>query len=119
MRTRCNNPNYFKYHLYGGRGITICNRWNDFSLFVKDMGYKPHPSYSIDRIDTNGPYNPENCRWASKTTQSRNKRTIRLITYRDKTQCIAAWAEEFGIPRSTISWRLQNGKSDLEAIGVE
>lgn len=82
---RCENENCRAYPYYGGRGITICDRWrNDFTAFVNDMGAKPEGT-SIDRIDVNGNYEPGNCRWADKFTQSRNRRNVkqredRLIT---------------------------------------
>jgi len=73
MRTRCVNPSHVAYKHYGGRGITVCERWNDFSLFLADMGERPENT-SIDRIDVNGNYEPGNCRWADAKTQARNKR---------------------------------------------
>lgn len=74
MRNRCNNKNYKQYKDYGGRGIKVCERWNNFGNFIKDMGDKPSPDYSIDRIDVNGNYEPSNCRWATWKQQALNKR---------------------------------------------
>jgi hypothetical protein len=74
MRQRCGNPDAPNYHNYGGRGITICERWDDFANFATDMGEKPGPEYSVDRIDNDGNYEPGNCHWATPSEQSLNTR---------------------------------------------
>ncbi|MGQ3740882.1 AP2 domain-containing protein [Bacillus sp. Fil] len=74
MRQRCLNPNNTNYPNYGGRGILVCERWKDFENFLEDMGERPSMEYTLDRIDSNGDYEPNNCRWSDKTLQVRNRR---------------------------------------------
>jgi len=104
MKTRCYNKNNHGYKYYGARGIKICKRWNKFKNFYKDIGEKPK-GMSIDRIDNNGNYKPSNCRWATQKEQCRNTRRNHNITFKNKTQCITAWAEEIGINRRTLQHR--------------
>jgi hypothetical protein len=77
MRSRCNTPSSGSYHNYGARGITVCARWDDFENFIEDMGEKPGPDHSIDRIDNEGNYEPDNCRWATRKQQTENQRPRR------------------------------------------
>lgn len=111
MHQRCNKPVGQWAHLYHGKGITVCARWtgpDGFVNFLADMGPIP-AGHTLDRIDSNGGYSPENCRWATPTIQSRNTSRNRQLTYDGRTQCLAAWAEERGIPRKTLTARLVYG----------
>lgn len=107
MRTRCNNPNYDKYQWYGGKGVTVCDEWSSFKPFREwalSHGYQD--SLTIDRIDPNSNYNPENCRWVDRKAQANNRTSNRMITYNGKTQSMQLWAEELGINASTFKQRL-------------
>jgi hypothetical protein len=111
MRQRCNNPNSTHYRHYGGRGITICARWDDFELFIADVGDKPSKRHSLDRIDVNGDYKPGNVRWATQKEQRWNTRPEFAPgqTAFGRTQTLDEWAREFGIKRGTLGRRLHDG----------
>ena len=113
MKDRCYNPNNKQYKDYGGRGINICAEWQTphshkggraFKKWALENGYAEN--LTIDRIDCNKGYSPENCRWVSMKVQQNNKRNNRLITHNGKTQTIAQWCEELGLPFSTVKNRL-------------
>jgi hypothetical protein len=107
MRARCNNPNNSAYRNYGGRGITICSEWNDSLLsFLKDMGNRPSDEHELDRIDNDGPYCRENCRWVLPAENARNKRDNRLFDVDGVTKCLQDWAEEYKIPTPTLWHRV-------------
>lgn len=108
MRARCLQASNPAYRYYGGRGISICERWNDFSLFLADMGRRPSSDHSIDRIDVNGNYEPGNCRWATKKDQARNTRTARMVTFRGATRPLNDWADEIGICRTALIRRIRD-----------
>jgi len=108
MIQRCTNPRATYYRAYGGRGIRVCERWLHFENFLSDMGpCRPH--FSLERKDTNGDYEPGNCRWATRAEQARNSRSNRLLTHAGKTLCLVDWAAEVGISEKVISDRLRLG----------
>lgn len=109
MIQRCTNPNNDRYNNYGGRGITICKRWLNFIDFNEDMGKSWKPGLTIERKNNDLGYCKENCCWATRTEQNRNKRNNHLETFRGKAKCIAAWSEETGIPYHIIRWRINKG----------
>jgi hypothetical protein len=116
MRQRCLNALHRAYPSYGGRGITICRRWLDsFEAFLKDMGERPD-NRSLDRIDNDGNYKPDNCRWATCSEQQRNTRANRLLTHNGMTKCVSEWAENTGIHRATIRGRLRIGWTVTDAL---
>lgn len=113
MIKRCSNKNDSAFARYGGRGITVCSRWlgdGGYQNFLRDMGRAPVPQSTIERIDNEAGYDPENCRWASRKVQARNKRNNFEITYDDRTQCLTAWAEELGIPWGCLHYRITRAK---------
>jgi len=118
MKNRCFNPNTKYYSDYGGRGIGVCDRWkNSSENFLADMGLKPTPKHSLDRIDNDGDYCLDNCRWATKAEQENNKRTNKpLITIGNKTYTIVQWAKKMGFSASVIQGRLDMGWSKYKAV---
>lgn len=116
MLSRCSNPNYREFHHYGGRGIRVCERWRAFEYFYADMGPRPSSKHSIDRIDTNGNYEPSNCRWATWKEQQRNRRNNRILEIDGVKKCVAEWAEVVGLDASRINDRLAKGWCPHQAI---
>lgn len=117
MKARCGNPKNRVYPNYGGRGITVCDRWlNSFDNFIADVGYAPSEDYSIDRIDTNGNYEPGNVRWATDQEQANNTRTVTMLTAFGKTQSTTQWARETGIDRRLICQRIALGWTHERAV---
>lgn len=106
MKNRCFNIKASNYARYGGRGIKVCKRWIRFDNFLADMGIRPQGK-TIDRIDVNGPYSLENCRWASLAEQQRNARRTVYVTFQGKTECLSYWSEKFGINKDTLVYRLK------------
>lgn len=120
IKQRCLNYNSEDYKYYGERGIEVCDRWiNSFQNFYDDMGDRPSNKYSIDRIDNNGNYSPENCRWATRREQCRNMRKNRYITYCGITLILQDWADFIGINQSTfLTYKKNHNCSYEEAINA-
>jgi hypothetical protein len=110
IKQRCYNPNKTSYQNYGGRGITVCERWREsYPNFLADMGPRPSPKHSIDRIDNDGPYSPDNCRWTTREEQNTNKRNTVWITHNDQTKPLKQWADELNLNRATLFYRYRAG----------
>lgn len=113
MKQRCSNPNHKDYHRYGGRGISVCPRWEkDFAAFLSDVGERPSSKHSLDRIDRDGNYEPGNVRWATPTEQARNKAACIILSIDGETKPLAQWAEELNIPHRTLVSRHAKGWTD-------
>ena len=115
MIRRCTDPREKKYHLYGGRGITVCERWMAFENFLADMGEVPD-GMTLDRINPDGNYEPMNCRWATPTTQANNTRRNRKLTLNGVTHTIMEWSRIVGVNHETIRRRINRGVSVKEAL---
>ena len=126
MKQRCTDPNNKAYKNYGGRGITVCKEWCDsyekFREWALENGYDKdaaHGKSTIDRIDNEKGYSPDNCRFVDAKTQARNTRTNRFIEYNGETKTLAEWGEETGIYCLTIHYRLKNGWSVEDALTIK
>lgn len=118
MRTRCNNPKHRAYPYYGGRGITVCERWmNSFVVFLADMGPCP-PGHWLDRKESNLNYSPENCKWSTPQEQQNNRRDNILLTFQGRTQSEAMWERELGFRPKTINNRRRHGWPTERAIAT-
>lgn len=119
MKQRCNNPNNKHYKNYGGRGIKFCKEWNIFDKFLLDMGYRPGKKYSLDRIDVNGDYYKENCKWSDRYTQDRNRRNSVYLKYKGKNYILQDLANLVNLNQQTIQKRLKKGMSVEEAVSKQ
>lgn len=115
MHKRCNDPTCGHYQRYGGRGIRVCDRWQEFAAFLADMGEAP-AGMSLDRIDNDTGYEPGNCRWATLREQARNMRTSRRLTIRGVSKTVAEWAESSTASYKVVHRRLQRGWTPEEAV---
>lgn len=118
MKARCQNPKNHKYPVYGGRGITVCAKWQTFAGFYADMGDCPD-GMSIDRINNDGNYEPSNCRWATVEQQMSNQSTNTNLTFYGKTMTVSQWARELGIHPTTILQRINRSGWSVEKALTE
>lgn len=108
MVQRCEDVNYYKYKYYGGKGITVCKRWKEFPNFLEDMGVPPD-GYSLDRIDSNGDYSPNNCRWSTTVQQMQNRSNSIILEFNGIKQCLTLWAKTLGIGKAALTYRIKSG----------
>lgn len=106
MKLRCNNPNNHNYYNYGARGISVCERWTEFESFMEDMGPRPSPDHSLERINNEEGYAPNNCRWAMKEEQAQNRRVTLKADVNGVRVAISKLARECGISPSTMAFRI-------------
>jgi hypothetical protein len=111
MKSRCRHTRRRDYKHYGGRGIRVCERWQVFENFLADMGRSPSPGHTVDRIDSNGNYEPSNCRWATQREQCNNKRDTIWLTYKGERATLLQWAERTGIGWHAMYQRRRRGWS--------
>lgn len=117
MKQRVFNKNHVGYKNYGGRGIAICERWlNSFEDFIADMGRRPTPKHSIERVENDGNYEPSNCVWGTKAEQINNTRSNNRVTVGSVTLTVSQWAKRSGLKRTTISGRMRMGWSKETAV---
>lgn len=116
MKARCYNPDEPHYGIYGGRGVKICKEWlESFESFLRDMGERPNGK-TIDRIDTNGNYEPGNCRWATSFEQAQNRRDTIWIEFEGERKTLLGWAAKVRLPAHLIGWRIKKGWSARAAL---
>lgn len=115
MMDRCYNEKSSSFKIYGGRGIKVCDRWHDYEKFYEDMG-DPECGMSIDRIDFNGDYSPENCRWLDVVGQCNNRRSNYWIEHDGERKSLSDWARKYGIKPATLQMRIEKGMSFIDAV---
>lgn len=118
VKSRCTNPRATGFKDYGGKGVSVCDRWLVFGNFLADMGECPSDKHSLDRIDNAKGYEPENCRWLLRSLQNRNRTTNRIIVANGVTATMAEWAEKTGLTPEAIRTRLNRGWTGERAINT-
>lgn len=116
MKNRCQNPDHPRYKDWGGRGITVCDKWQAYEGFFEDMGERPSQDLSIDRIDNDLGYYKENCQWGTEEIQSWNRRSNKLLEYNGIQETYHYWEEQSGIPARLIGLRIRRGWSPERAL---
>jgi hypothetical protein len=119
MRSRCNDPKSESYKNYGGRGIKVCERWGKFENFLEDMGLPPTGRHQPDRIDNDGNYEPSNVRWATAKQNANNRGDNVVLEFEGRKQTMAQWADERGIGRTTLQYRIAHGWPVDKALDVD
>lgn len=117
MKNRCYREKDEHFHRYGGRGITVCERWIEcFENFISDMGFRPSGKHSLDRKNNDGNYEPDNCKWSTKKEQCNNRASNNRINLNGVLKTVAEWSEELGIKPSTILYRINHGWTPERAL---
>jgi hypothetical protein len=116
MRARCYNRNSQRFPNYGARGISICPRWSDFAAFLLDMGERPSPKHSLDRIDNDGPYAPWNCRWATSRQQANNRSTTTFVECEGELLPLSVACDRIGITRFAAYARMKRGRHPITCL---
>lgn len=116
LQRRCLNPRHQNFSSYGGRGITVCARWDSFENFYADMGPRPSPAHSIDRIDNNRGYYPSNCQWATAAEQNRNRRDNSWVIFLGKRIILRDAARLLGVSKSALYMRVNRGMTPQQAV---
>lgn len=114
-KCRCTRPTDRCFYLYGGRGVSICKEWADFLVLLEDMGERPNGK-TLDRIDSDGNYNKDNCRWATNEEQANNQRTSHIISHRGESLSMAQWSRKLGGNNELVACRLRSGWSEERAV---
>ena len=117
MHSRCYDSSNIKYHRYGGRGISVCDRWHDFENYYADIG-DVEKGMTIDRIDNDGPYSPENCRIVGYSQQARNRSDTHFLTFNGETKSITEWSEVIGMKREALRNRILRGWPVEDALNT-
>lgn len=119
MIGRCHRSTHKRFGYYGARGITVCPEWRgSFESFLGHIGSRPGPGFTLDRVDTNGNYEPGNIRWTTWKVQNRNRRNTKMVTALGRTAPLGAWVEDRGLDYNKVKWRLRKGWTPERALDI-